>query len=1320
MKSFVTCHCHQGSLDTASTPEAFAKREVELGTGYLTVTDHGTLGQARNVYKVAQKNKLTPIIGLEAYLRDDDCPIIKSKGFDTEEYLKFGAKEKKYMHLTLHFLDQEAFETGVRLLSNADARAEKHGQEKKPLFSWSELEELGSKNVTMTSSCLIGVVQRHLLAHSNVDMAVAYYEKIRSLVKPGNFYVEVFPHVCDKNWDSAVYVVFEDGTKEKFKTWKKLKIESVKGEVTEAQAQEMSRKWNKIQAGKLLAVMENRKWQELPEAKVVKDVILQEGFVVNDCQPWAPDGDVQAGCNKFLLYQAEAYGDPILIGDDSHFATPDEKVVQDIRLQAGGGNWRFYGSYHRQSSSEAFEYFKHKLGVDEKTFEGWIDNTYAWADKFKGFKFKDRKQLPTKFYPEDTFQHTMKLIEKHGRMRWEDPDWVERLRLEIEMLHQNGHTDLLPYFFIDEEVVDFYNDKGILTGAGRGSAAGLLLAYLLRITHVPPLQYKLSMERFMTQSRIRSGKWPDIDQDLSRRHRDLLIDPENGWLKFRFGDHYAHISVDTKLKLRSSVKDVARVLHHGRVPDEIEALTKKFQNAPQGVPDSDFVFGYKNADGSWVEGSLETDSALRTYIEHYPKEWDIVKQCLGLTRQKAPHACGFVIANEPVQNFIPMTSVGDEPVTQYTAAWVEAAGGLKMDFLGLNSLDDIADCIKLIHESNAHNSACHLEDCPVRHGASVDCVVGHECNLNLCSKHQFPITEPVMIDGEKVLPHEVVPFQGKLYSIWKLPEDQAVFRDFCEGRTETVFQFNTPGALGWLENFDRVKKVENGVTYKALSSIEDLAAFTALDRPGPLDYYVETMSGDRHNMLVEYAIRASGGVRTGNLPILDKLLPETYGVIVYQEQLQRIFQHIGNTSAEAADDFRVHISKKMPKEVAEDKLVFMAGAVPMLGEEDANRLWESMETFARYGFNKSHAVSYVITSYACAFLKHHYPLQWWTSVLRNADKDEINSKFWNFCGHLIDLPDVAKSGDTFEIQGDRIRAPLTLLHGIGQTAHEQLMAYRPYLNLEGFCQAIVAHKKANETKVEKIVQEDIIGADGTPTGEVKDVVVVKTKAGHSAVNRSTVATLVVSGAMKSLFPKDLPIIDCLNMFNIELAKAQGKKKPDKVDSKYLDLNEFAVYQLKKSVLPAYHENLMSALTRHGHQLLVEGDGEREMWRHRDDKVPFATLSEIERIEQIKPFPPGSITVATIGYVMDERKFKYAGGKEAIELFIDIQGGTIKGVKWPAKKTGKLPDTFKASIKGAIVVSLFTKYDEDKPFNVEEVIVIQNPMDHKTEESPEKA
>lgn len=1301
LKNYVTPHCHPQSLDSASTPEAFIKREQELGTGHITVTDHGSLAAAHKIYSLAKKSNMTAIVGLEAYFRDDNCPILTAAGvpkttfyvsedgakISPEKYDKLSSNQKstyrqeqsfseyaKYFHLTMHFQDQSAYETGVRLLSKADGRAERHGQERKPLFNWQDLEELGAQNVTFTSSCLVGMVQRHLVDNSSTQNAFAYLDRLKSIVKPGNFYVEVFPHKCTHFFQSVVIVQLEGGTEPlRLSAWKK--VQTSYGECT---AEELTKKmltkaWIENGPPKLLAVMHNRKWVE-SEPKLILSAEHKEGFEQNECKPWAKDGDLQDGCNKFVMLAAQKYELPVLISDDSHFAYPEEKVVQDIRLQAGGGNWRFHNSYHRQSSEESAVHFR-QIGIPESTIEKWVENSYEWASKFKDFALNYEVSLPTKFYPEKTLPHTLELIKKHGRMDWNNPAYTERLKEEIKLLHKNGKIDLLPYFFLGEEVCSVYQQNGLLTGPGRGSAAGLLLTYLLGITHVDPLKYGLSKDRFLTLDRIQSGKLPDIDQDLPQR--DLLVDSQNGWLHNRFGDHFAQISVDTTLKLRSSVKDVARVLNHKHVPREVEELTKRFENAPQGVSDSDFLFGYDN-NGEFVQGSIDRDPAIREYIEKYPEEWKIVQRCLGLSRQKGRHASAYVVANKPISHFIPLTSVSDVTVTQYTAPSVEAVGGLKMDFLVINVLNDISDTIKLIQ-----------------------------------SRSQEKIGNSMVLNGKTVPPHRIIPHDGSFYDIWELPEDIKVFDDICSGKTETVFQFNTPGATQWLREFNKPKPDGKG---KLLNSIEDLAAFTALDRPGPLDARIKSDDGQEHNMLVEFARRAAGKSYSGDsMPILNELLPETHGVIVYQEQLTKIYQTLGNTTGAEADEFRVHISKKQMEKVMKDKAVFMRGAVERLGAEDAEKLWGMMETFAQYGFNKSHAVCYVTIGYACAWLKHHYPLEWWVSVLSNADKNEVNEVFWMYCGHLIDTPDVNLSGKNFKIVDGRIRAPLSLLHGVGEKAHEQLVKYAPYKDIKDFCEKIKKHKVDNGSTV--MVSKKVKLKQG------KDIIGEKTieketfREGRSALSTSIVNALIVTGAMDSLFPKDMSVYSKLEAFAKTMLEIEGATQSQinnaEVDQAYKEFGPLQRFQLQKKLLPAHSVNLHELMFEMG----VAGVGihnkhKKWVWNKRD--YLFLTAKALSKLDTIAVVPQDEpLTFACAAYVISDRRFSYGPKKEktACELVVDVCGGRFKFVKWPSK-LGDLPQDMHSDYTGEIVVLLLAKYDANKPANLKQIISIQPKLPEK--------
>jgi DNA polymerase III alpha subunit len=1291
--NFATPHCHVDSLDSASTPKAFAQRELELETGALTITDHGTLQSVRKVYDLVKDKKspyfgkLTPILGVEGYFRDDSCPILAAAGVpknDKGTYVDFF----KYGHLTLHALDADGYETLCRVLSDADGHAEKHGSERKPLFTWRDLEELGGKNITVGSGCLIGMVQRFIMAHGRFDLAEAYYRRLRSTFKPGNFFVEVFPHVCDRNWDETVFVKFSDGSTEKFPIYKNLKTDKKptgKKGGEGWKAKDLAANWHRSPEGHgcLRAVMQDRKWVEYDSPRQIVGVEHLQDFIVNDCQPWAPGGDLQYGCNKAVIELAAKYGDKILISDDSHFVRPDEKVIQDIRLQQSG-SWRFSSAHFRYSSDDAWQYFRDVLQVPEATFESWIDNSREWSQRFKDFKFKDRASLPVKFYPADSWRHTAQLVLRHGRMQV-DPPHVERFKSEIELLHKNGTIDLLPYFFIDEEAVYQYERRGELTGPGRGSAAGLSLTYLMGITHADPLRYGLSKDRFLTLDRIQSKKLPDIDQDLPEREKTLLP-----WLEKRFAGHYAQISVDTTLKLRSSVKDVARWKRakdgkSGFVPPEIENLAKKFEEAPQGVTDYDFVFGYKGADG-WVQGSLDHDPALQQYIALFPDEWALVQKCLGLSRQKGRHASAFVITNEPIKNFIPLTSVSDVTVTQFTANSVEAMGGLKMDFLVVSALNDIGACIRLIQKRSADqsqpwSSAYQHFDTPF---------------------NDIPddfVPPSMTIDGLRVPLLRVVPFKGGHVDIWDLPEIQAVFREICEQRTETVFQFNTPGAKKWLRHFDSVSGVEaDGTVHKALDSIEDLAAFTALDRPGPLD---ATPTPDTtHNMLVEFANRAKGKPAVGVVPMLMQLISETHGVITYQEQLTRIFRETGKSTAIEAENFRIHVSKKMPMEIIKDKAIFMKGAVETVGPEVADQLWSMMETFGQYGFNKSHAVCYVIISYACAWLKHHFPLEWWTSVLTNADRKEIEEKFWPYCGHLIDSPDINNSGDGFEIQGTRIRAPLNLIQGIGPAGSAELNANRPYASLREFCEKIVAQKRATSTTTLD------------PENGKSSV-----KAGRSALHRGIVTRLTCSGVMDSLFGPEVldevgQKLEAYERITAELAK---KRKWQPVDPFYTTMNPMQRYQLKKSILSAYGADLIPMAL----DMKVEGFRMTPTGcEYAIDKGRMGVIRalDLEVLGQQTLLPPGGLKFVVLAYVNADVRQKFQGTKDMAKLTLDVEGHRQEFVQWPRRGEEILPIEYRSgSLKGAVVAAILTRWNSEKPFQISGIEVLQPPLKDLKEE-----
>lgn len=1276
-------HCHIQSLDSASTPEKFAQRELELESGYITATDHGTLEVTRTLYDMCAPGgkyhgKLKPILGLESYVRDDNCPILlKNNHIQTldADGKKTFRDTFKYAHLTLHACDEKAYFKLVKKLSDADLRAEQHGSERKPLFDWAALEELGAENMTAGSSCLIGMVARHLMQNNDVRSAIDYYERLRGIFKPGNFYVELFPHTTDRYFQSAVYINLEDGTNISFGAKRKLKTahEEIYAEDLASDFRKDARK-ARTKHVSVLDVMENRKWTGKQHLGIVS-VELKEGFIENSCKPWCSHSDYQLEVNKFLYSLAKKYGDKVLVSGDAHFSHPEDHAIQDIRLNG----WRFAESHHRMSGDESFAYFKNKLGVSPALFEEWTENGFEWASKFDNFKFSARNALPVSFYPKDTLRHTFDLIKTHGRMDWSNPVMAERLKTEINLLHKNGTIDLLPYFFVCEDVTNPYTKKGEIIGPGRGSAAGVLLAYLFGITHINPLKHNLSLDRFLTLDRIASGKLPDVDIDFPSRELLVGADEQSGFLRERFGNNQAQMSTDITLKLKSAIKDVHR-FKDGSVSQAINKICSELPDSPQGINPKDFIFGYE-VDGTEYPGLIETNKTLQDYTVAFPNHWKLVQGLLNLARSKSRHACSWIISDSPVDNFIPMTTIGGVRATAFTATAVEASGGLKVDLLVVNSVRDIGTAIRLIQD---------------RHGGA---------NWSEL-RSKTDIVQLLDTKNGKTPYGMCLPFKGELVDIWNLPQDKDVFIDICSGKVETVFQLDAPAARQGLRNFSIVDG------QPTLNSVGDLAVFTALDRPGPLDAYVEDENGNKHNMLIEFARRARGEQPVGAIKILDEMLPETQGILVFQEGLQKVFQEVGGTTGIEANNFRQRIGKKKMAEVRKkDEPLFMKGATAKLGETEAKRLFGQMITFGAYGFCASHAISYMTTAYACAFLKHYYPLEWWTAVLSNADRNDVDEKFWRYCGRFVLMPDICKSTSQFQIEGDKIRAPVWLIHGIGEKAHNLLTSLQktPFLDLEDFLTRLENYKKENATTSTRVDKK---------TGESIQTM----RLGHNPINDNIIRKMIICGVMDSLFPANredgLPsdTTDKLTLFDKVAAKVRNKKKIKPSATKFNLSSEVSRYQYIKSIMPAYSEAMIPMFSRHAPKKF-ERRSENMVYfvSETEDKFGLVTGAQFEWLENLEALPDSALEIALPAYVLSQNVFSYnKHGREntACKLLLDIEGHRREFVRWPGKEG--IPQIFKKELEGALVVCLLSRRSPTDSFFFQSLEVIAPP--YKPEES----
>jgi hypothetical protein len=469
------------------------------------------------------------------------------------------------------------------------------------------------------------------------------------------------------------------------------------------------------------------------------------------------------------------------------------------------------------------------------------------------------------------------------------------------------------------------------------------------------------------------------------------------------------------------------------------------------------------------------------------------------------------------------------------------------------------------------------------------------------------------------------------------------------------------------------------------------------------------------------------------MPVLMETLPETHGVITYQEQLQHIFAKVGQTTDEQGDEFRVHVSKKKMEAVLKDKAVFMPGAIKSIGETEANRLWAMLETFGQYGFNKSHSVSYAIEGYVCAWLKHYYPLEWWTSCLRNADRNTIDSKFWVHCRHYIRIPDVKLSQDDFAIEEEAIRAPLRLLSGVGDKAHEELVAGRPYKDVRDFIQRIYDLKVKTGTKVKKVVKKRILKRDQVEGGPTHiETAIEELKLGRSSLNSTILLKLIVSGAADSLFPSDVKnVFSKLTLFAetwadvFNLRRADGSLKVEPVDPRFGRLTALQQFLLKKSILPSYAADLASLVAANRDD--IAGERGKYAWvsprAFEGNKLIPLVSGDIAKAIMEGQTPggfdfPDRFKFGVVAYVNEAKSF---WNDQAIRVSFEVDGERLNSVMWPRRTTdsdgekksvpAKLPEDF----QGSVAILTLVRWSAGKSFGLDDAILVEKPFSLKATE-----
>lgn len=520
----------------------------------------------------------------------------------------------------------------------------------------------------------------------------------------------------------------------------------------------------------------------------------------------------------------------------------------------------------------------------------------------------------------------------------------DRVRHEISVITKMGFAS---YFLIVQDFVRAAREMGVRVGPGRGSAAGSIVSYALRITDVDPLQFDLLFERFLNPDRV---NMPDIDIDFADNKRELVIN----YVKRKYGEScVGQIVTFGTLGTRAVIKDVGRVL--GIPLSVLDSISKQIpmtgrelsiEEALNTIPDL-----------RWVKES--TDEKIQLLIE-------TSKVLEGMNRNVSTHAAGVVITPGDISDYVPMYKTPQtDLVTQYNMKDLEDAGLLKMDFLGLRTLTVIENALTLIREN---------------HGVEID--------------------------------------------ISKIPdEDPKTFELFSRGRTIALFQFESSGMQEYLRKLRPTK-------------LTDLVAMNALYRPGPMDNIPTFIERKEGRQPITYLH-----------PKLEPILKETYGVIVYQEQVMRIASEIAGMSLAQADLLRRAMGKKDKALMAKQKTEFTTNAVKRgIEKEIAGEIFDLIEKFAEYGFNKSHSVAYSVLAYQTGYLKAHYPAEYMaatlTSEIANTDKIVVLIDECRKMGINVLPPDVNESNVDFSVSKQGIRFGLSAIKNVGVEAVKDIVRSR--------------------------------------------------------------------------------------------------------------------------------------------------------------------------------------------------------------------------------------------------------------------------------------
>ncbi|RJX41495.1 DNA polymerase III subunit alpha [Paenibacillus pinisoli] len=687
-----------------------------------------------------------------------------------------------------------------------------------------------------------------------------------------------------------------------------------------------------------------------------------------------------------MIELARETGIKLVATNDVHYLRPEDAGVQDVLICIGTGKTVEDADRMRMSTDQLYMKSGEEMAALYRHVPEAIAHTIEIADKCNLELTFGRAALPV-FRPvpagATSAQYLAELCRNGLASRYAGlPAWAdesdfrakaeERLAYELSVIENMGFSD---YFLIVWDFIRFAHERGIRTGPGRGSSAGSLVAYVLRITDVDPLKYKLLFERFLNPERI---SMPDIDIDFNDERRDEVI----AYVSAKYGEeHVAQIITFGTMAAKAAVRDVGRALN---VPfQEVDRAAKLIPNQL----------------GITLEEALRQSEELRAACERQPKTDALMKMAIkveGMPRHASTHAAGVIIAKEPLTHYVPLQGGSETiPLTQYSMEHLEAIGLLKMDFLGLRTLSILERTLDWVRE-----------------------LFGKEIDFRT-------------IDDS----------------------DPVTYAMLGRGDTTGIFQLESTGMRRVLREL------------KA-STFEDIISVLALYRPGPMEF-IPRYIGGKHGVLdVAYPH-----------PSLEPILKDTYGIIVYQEQIMQIASLMAGFSLGEADLLRRAVSKKKREVLDEERAHFVKGSLGQgYSEEEANRVYDMIVRFADYGFPRAHAAAYGVLAFQTAWLKAHYPVPFMASMMASVTGNmRKTAEYADECRRMgIEVlpPDLNESSVSFTPVGSAIRFGLASIKNVGTQAIDAILREREngsFASLLDLCKRVDL-RVVNKRVLESLIQ----------------------------------------------------------------------------------------------------------------------------------------------------------------------------------------------------------------------------------------------------------